>query len=69
LNNNALPGIFLGYHPFSSAYKILNLEMNKIILSRSVEFFEDNPADSKLISRIPNTFSNFIPSSEIRGSG
>jgi len=67
--NNALPGIFLGYHPLSSAYKILNLETNKIILSRSVEFFEDNPADSKLISRIPNTFSNFIPSSEIRGSG
>jgi len=66
--NNALPGIFLGYHPYSSAYKILNLSTNKIIFSRSVEFFENNPANSKLDSLITNPFSNFILNSEIRGS-
>jgi len=67
-DNNALPGIFLGYHPYSSAYKILNLFSNKIILSRSVEFFENNPGNSKITSSIPKDFSYFIPNSEIRGA-
>ena len=67
-DNNALPGIFLGYHPFSNSYKILNISNNKIIYSNSVEFFEDTPGNSKLSHSIPPEFSNFIPNSEIRGS-
>ena len=67
-DNNALPGIFLGYHPLSNAYKILNITNNQIIYSHSVEFFEDTPGNSKLSHSIPPEFSNFIPNSEIRGS-
>jgi len=59
--NNALPGIFLGYHPYSSSYKILNINTNQIILSRAVEFFEQNPGNANLRSRVPYEFSNFIP--------
>jgi len=66
-DNNALPGIILGYHPYSSAYKILNLSTNKIILSRSVEFFENYPGNSRITTHIPREFFHFIPSSEIRG--
>ena len=66
-DNNALPGIFLGYHPYSSAYKILNLSTNKIILSRSVEFFENHPGNSRITTHVPREFFNFTPSSEIRG--
>jgi len=40
-DNNALPEIFLEYQSYSSAYKILNLLSNKIILSLSVKFFEN----------------------------
>ena len=67
-DNNASPGIFLGYHPYSPAYKILNLSNNKIILSQSVEFFEENPGNSKISTIIPYSNYNFIPNSEIRGS-
>jgi len=52
--NNALPGIFLGYHPYSSSYKILNLSNNKIILCRSVEFFKNHPANSNCSTPIPD---------------
>jgi len=48
--NNALLGIFLGYHPYSSFYKILNnINTNQIILSRAVEFFEQNPGNANLL--------------------
>ena len=67
-DNNALPSIFLGYHPYSSAYKILNLSSNKINLSRSGDFFENNPGNSKITSSIPMIFFYFIPNPEIRGS-
>lgn len=59
--DNALPDIFLGYHPYSPAHKILNLSTNKIILSQSVE-----PGNSKITSTIPKNFSKFISNSEIR---
>jgi len=64
-DNNVLPGIFLGYHPSSSSYKILSLSTNKIILSRSVIFFENNPANSTSTTFIPKEYSNFIPNHEI----
>jgi len=38
--NNALPGIFLGYS--NNGYKILDITNNKIIYSRSVDFFEND---------------------------
>jgi len=46
-DNNALPGIFIGYHPFSNSYKILNICTNQIVYARSVDFFEENPGNSK----------------------
>jgi len=38
-DNNSLPVIFLGYHQLTNSYKILSIANNKIVLSRSVEFF------------------------------
>ena len=67
-DNNALPGIFLGYHALTNAYKILNIANNQIIYSRSVEFFEDSPGNSKISPPINQYFQNFLPNSEIRGS-
>eukprot|EP00833_Pecoramyces_ruminatium_P005940 jgi/Orpsp1_1/1179972/evm.model.c7180000071638.1 len=67
-DNNASPGIFLGYHSYSNAYKILDLSSNKIILSRTVEFFENNPGNTKSLTHLPPEYHNFIPISKIRGS-
>jgi len=64
-----MPGIFLGYHSYSSFYKILNLSNNKILLSQSAEFFEDSPSNLKISIPIPKSFNNFIPNSEVRRSG
>jgi len=41
--NNSLSGIFLGYSNNPSAYKILDISNNKIVLFRKVEFFEHIP--------------------------
>ena len=41
LLNSALPGIFLGYDSNPSAYRIYDVNNNKIILSRSIVFFEN----------------------------
>ena len=67
-NNNSLPGIFLGYHPLNNSYKILKIASNKIFLSRSDEFFEDTPGNSKISRPVPINIPNFMPISEIRGS-
>jgi len=40
LDNNASPGIFLGYSNNPNGYKIMDISNKKIILSRKVEFFE-----------------------------
>ena len=45
LDNSASPGIFIGYCPNPTAYKIFDIAKNKIIISRVVEFYEDDPAD------------------------
>eukprot|EP00833_Pecoramyces_ruminatium_P003860 jgi/Orpsp1_1/1177892/evm.model.c7180000063232.1 len=65
--NNASPGIFLGYTENPTGYKILDITTNKIILSRNVEFFETNPGDFFTKHCNPTT-SNFIPYHEIRGN-
>eukprot|EP00833_Pecoramyces_ruminatium_P007550 jgi/Orpsp1_1/1181582/evm.model.c7180000077787.1 len=39
-DNNSLPGIFLGYSEYD--YKILDITYNKIVYSRSVDFFEND---------------------------
>ena len=67
-DNNTSPGIFFGYSEDPKAYKILDINNNKIIFSRIVEFFEDSPANSRIIFSLPNIQSNFLPPSEIRGS-
>ncbi|ORX44052.1 hypothetical protein BCR36DRAFT_236361, partial [Piromyces finnis] len=46
LSNFTLPGIFLGYDHNSSAFRIFDFTNNKIVISRSVEFFEDTPGNS-----------------------
>jgi len=60
------PGTFLGYSENPSAYKILDITTNKIILSRTVAFFESNSGNSFLKECSPE-ISNFIPDHEIRG--
>jgi len=71
-DNNASPGIFLGYSENPKAYKILDIINNKIILSRTVEFFEDSAANSRITFSLPNIQLDFqldfLPPSEIRGS-
>jgi len=63
--NNSSPGIFLGYADNPTAYKILDITNNKIIISRNVEFFEFTPGNSHL-SHCDNDISNFIPNNIIR---
>ena len=53
-DNNSHPGIFLGYSNNPSAYKILDLISNKIILSKSVEFMENDPGNSSLLNINPH---------------
>jgi len=67
-DNNASPGIFLGYSENPKTYKILDIINNKIIFSRTVEFFEDSAANSRITFSLSNIQSNFLPPSEIRGS-
>ena len=67
-DNNTLPGIFLGYNINPPAYKILDITNNKIVLARSVAFFEDIPANSRLLSNTQFNPPNFLPYSKIRGS-
>ena len=67
-DNNAMPGIFLGYSYNPTAYKILDIHNNKIILSRTVDFFEDCPANSRISSPLSNNLTNFIPITDVRGS-
>jgi len=65
LDNNASPGIFLGYSDNPTGYKILDVSNNKIILSRNVEFFESNPGNS-LCTHCDSYITNFIPNNVIR---
>jgi len=67
--NNSLPGIFLGYSDNPSAYKILDISNNKIVFSRTVEFFEHTPGNFFLNKcKCSHDFNYFIPSHEIRGN-
>ena len=50
-DNNTFPEIFLGYSQNPSAYKIYDTINKKIILSRTVEFFENYPG---------NNYTNFV---------
>jgi len=55
--NNGLPGIFLGYCKNSNASKIFDITNNKVIISRTVNFFEHLPANfyfNNTISNIPD---------------
>jgi len=65
LSNFALPGSLIDYNQNPSAYKIYDITNNKVILSRSVVFFEDTPGNCNSPS-IPE-FINFIPYYEIGG--
>ena len=56
---------FLGYVDNPTAYKILDLTNNKIVLSRNVEFFEFTPGNSYL-SHCNNDITNFITNNIIR---
>eukprot|EP00833_Pecoramyces_ruminatium_P015816 jgi/Orpsp1_1/1189848/evm.model.d7180000074941.1 len=67
LSNSALPGIFIGYDINPAAYKIYDTTNNKIILSRSVVFYEDIPGNCGPPSSSPD-FLNFTPYYEIGGN-
>ena len=72
-DSNFLPGIFLGYSEYPPAYKILDTFNNKIVLSRTVIFFEYIPGDhfsNNCPSTITNftNFTNFTPYHQIRGN-
>ena len=45
LDNSASLGIFIGYCQNPNAYKIFDVTKNKIVFSRVVEFYEDEPGD------------------------
>ena len=66
LLNSALPGIFLGYDSNPSAYRIYDVNNNKIILSRSIVFFE-NISGNCASPKSPPEFINFTPYYEIEG--
>eukprot|EP00833_Pecoramyces_ruminatium_P010680 jgi/Orpsp1_1/1184712/evm.model.c7180000090672.1 len=67
LDNTSLPGIFLGYerHPYN--YRIYDTTNNKVIISRSVSFFEDIPGNCPSPSSSPD-FINLNPYYESGGS-
>ena len=53
-----LPGIFIGYCNNPEAYKIFDITNNKVVISRTVDFYEDSPANfyfNKTISDIDTT--------------
>ena len=66
-DNNILPGIFLEYSNNPYTYKILDITNNKIVLSRSVDFFENTPGNNYLTHCHLIPF-NFITNHEIRGN-
>eukprot|EP00833_Pecoramyces_ruminatium_P006363 jgi/Orpsp1_1/1180395/evm.model.c7180000073227.1 len=59
-DNNSLPGIFLGYSEYG--YKILDITYNKIVYSRSVDFFEND-----LVFSTNFTPQNLLPIYKIEG--
>jgi len=53
----SLPGIFIGYDEFNpNAYLICNTTNNKIIKSKTVEFFEDTPGNASAPNNIPKMY-------------
>jgi len=67
LTNTSLPGIFLGYDTNPTAYRIFDITNNKVVISRSVVFFEDIPGNGSAPSSPPDLI-NFTPYYEIGGS-
>jgi len=66
--NTTLPGIFLGYDEINhTAYKIYDIKNNKIILARTVEFLEDEPANLSAPLSSPDNinFTNYYEDEEI----
>ena len=58
-DNNSLSGIFLGYSEYPPGYNILDTSNNKIVLSRTVVFFE-HILGNHFLNNCPSTISNFI---------
>jgi len=53
-DNTTSQGIFLGYHETNNtAYRIYDTDKNKVIISRTVEFFENVPGNINAPSSIP----------------
>jgi len=56
-NGTSLPGIFLGYDETNpTAYIIYDTTNNKIVLARTVEFFEDVPGNASAPPSTPEMF-------------
>ena len=61
-DNKGSPGIFIGYCLDPYSYKIFDLKNNKVIKCRTVEFFENSPANfyfNNVISEIPDSNTNY----------
>ena len=55
LSNSSLPGIFLGYDNNNpSAYRVYDITNNKVVISRSVVFFEDTPGNGTAPASTPD---------------
>jgi len=63
-DNNAHPGVFIGYCNNTNAYKIFDLIYNKIVTARTVEFMENEPGNL-LLYHFP-TNNEFRESSHIK---
>ena len=56
--NGASSGIFLGYCQEPYTYKIFDISKNKIIKARTVEFFEEEPANFYFNKQLPDIQNN-----------
>ena len=66
--NTYHPGIFLGYDETNhTAFKFFDTTSNKLVLSRSVVFFENEPGNTNAPTSPPE-FLNFLPNYEIGGN-
>jgi len=58
LENTASPGIFIGYCNNPTAFKIFDINNKRVIYSRVVEFYENEPANFYFNNQINNTNQN-----------
>lgn len=58
LDKKAIPGIFVGYSPVSKAYKVYRPQTGRMIVSRDIQFHEEEKWDWKDSSKSENHLKN-----------